>query len=126
MGLRSTAGTLRAFPTLGRRTFASEVRLDGIEGRIDSLGEELGVLRHQVGDHTETLTGLLRRTTALEHLVEQLHSTLQAADPQAALDIVESVQRNVGALSVQVAEQLNRTSEALAGIADAGDTREAD
>ncbi len=117
MGLRSTAGTMRAFPTLGRRTFASEVRLDDVERRIDALGDEIGRLRHQVGDHTETLTGLLRRTTALEQLVEQLHASIQAADPQATMDVVSSVQRHVSALSVQMTEQLNRSSDLIAELA---------
>ena len=121
MGLRSTAGTMRAFPTLGRRTFASEVRLDDVERRIDALGEELGQLRHQVGDHAETLTGLLRRTAALEQLAEQLHMSLEAADPQATMDVVKSVQRHVSALSIQLTEQLNRSSDLLAGLSSPGD-----
>lgn len=116
MGLRSTAGSLRAFPTLGRRTFASEVRLDDVERRLDDVGEELGQLRHLVADQAETIGGTLRRLNATESLLEQVHATLRSADPEATFEVVAAVQDNVRELTVQVTEQMNRTSAALKTI----------
>lgn len=115
MGLRSTAGTLRAFPTLGRRSFLSEQRMDALERRVDLLGGELGEMRHGLADHATAITELMRRSTAVEHLLEQLHREVAAAAPQATLGIVESVRDHVATLSIELAEQMNRTSALLAG-----------
>lgn len=119
MGLRSTAGTLRAFPTLGRRTFAAEQRMDALERRVDLLGGDLGELRHGLADHATALTELMRRTTAIEHLVEELHREVTAAAPQATLGVVESVRDHVASLSVELTEQMNRTSALLSQAAAA-------
>lgn len=122
MGLRSTAGTLRAFPTLGRRTFAAEQRMDALERRVDLLGGDLGEVRHGLADHATALTELMRRTTAIEHLVEELHREVTSAAPQATLGVVEAVRDHVASLSVELTDQMNRTSELLARAA-AFDTR---
>lgn len=124
MGLRSTAGTLRAFPTLGRRAFAAEQRMDAIERRVDLLGGDLGEVRHGLADHATALTELMRRTTAIEHLVEELHREVTSAAPQATLGVVEAVRDHVASLSVELTDQMNRTSELLARAAafDTGGT----
>lgn len=117
MGFRSTAGTLRAFPTLGRRTFFAEQRMDAIERRVDLLGSDIGDVHRGLGDHSAVLTELLRRTTATEELLEQLHGALTAADPQTTLGIVEAVQAHVATLTIEITEQMNRTSDLLVVIA---------
>jgi predicted nucleic acid-binding Zn-ribbon protein len=116
MGLRSTAGTMRAFPTLGRRTFAAEQRLDGVEQRLDDVGAELGELRRAVADHAATLVELQRRATAAEVLLEQVQQQLRSADPQATMAIVAAVQQQVTSIGTEVTEQLNRTSDVLASL----------
>lgn len=62
------------------------------------------------------LAELLRRTTAAEELLEQLHRSLVAADPQTTLSIVESVQAHVATLSTEITEQMNRTSDLIAVV----------
>jgi hypothetical protein len=64
-----------------------------------------------------TLSELRPRVDALSHQVESLHSRLEQADPQAALDIATGVRDSVRELSVDLAEQANRTSDALAELA---------
>lgn len=116
---RSTAGSVRAFPTLGRRMFFSEQRMDVIEQTQAQIGREFDGLRHALSDHSTIITETIRRVAALEQQVEQLHATLTGADPEATLDIVTTVRDEVARLGVEVTEQMNRTSELLARSAEA-------
>lgn len=91
---RSTAGTVRAFPTLGRRVFHAEQKLD-------TLHEQAAIVE------------LGRRVAALEQQVESLHATLTSTDPQITLEIVTAVRSQVVELSTGLTEQMNRTSDLL-------------
>lgn len=104
---------MRAFPTLGRRAFAAEQRMDVLERRVDQLGGDLGELRHGLADHAAAITELMRRTSAVEQLIEQLHRDLTSAAPQETLAIVEAVRDDVATLSIELTEQMNRTTALL-------------
>lgn len=91
--------------------------MDALERRVDLLGGELGDMRHGLADHATSITELMRRATAIEHLVDQLHHDVSAAAPQATLAIVEAVRDHVATLSIDLTEQLNRTSDLLARTA---------
>jgi hypothetical protein len=121
---RSTAGTVRAFPTLGRRMFFSEKRLDQIEQQHGQLSRELDGLRHAVADQSTMIAESTRRLAALAQQVEGLHATLTGADPQMTLEIVSTVRDEVARLTIELTEQMNRTSELLTSLrvaATAGD-----
>ncbi|CAN5693738.1 hypothetical protein BH10ACT3_BH10ACT3_23910 [soil metagenome] len=102
---RSTAGSVRAFPTFGRRMFFAEQRLEQIQQELDVLVRD-----------RDTISESLRRLAALEQQVESLHAAVTGADPQMTLEIVSSVRDEVARLSIEMTEQLNRTSDVLAGL----------
>jgi len=93
--------------------FFSEKRMDEIEQTQSLIAREFDGLRHAMSDHATTITETMRRVTALEQQVEQLHATLAGADPEATLDIVTGVRDEVARLSIELTEQMNRTSELL-------------
>jgi hypothetical protein len=113
---RSTAGTVRAFPTLGRRMFFSEKRMDQIEQTQAQMGREFDGLRHAVSDQSTMIAETIRRVGALEQQIEQLHATLQGADPEMTLAIVTAVRDDVARLGTELTEQMNRTSAVLASL----------
>lgn len=116
MGLRSTAGTFRAFPSLGRRTFFSEQRLDRTEERLDVLERMFDDVRRQLADVAATAAINAQRLGTLEHQLEQLRGSIDAVDPQLTYDIACTVQDQMEQLGTELTEQMNRTSDLLARL----------
>jgi hypothetical protein len=113
---RSSAGSVRAFPTFGRRLFLVEQRLDHTARRQDLVEREIVELRSEIVAQMQRLTELSRRSAVVEHQTEQLHFAVARADPQLTFDVVEGVRTSVARLSAEVLEQANSTSDLLVSL----------
>ncbi len=115
---RSTAGSFRAFPTLGRRLFFLEQRVDRNEVRQGIVEAEVAELRTIVADQALLIQELSRRCGVLENQAEQLHLALSKADPYRTLAIASAVRDDVATLTAELTEQMNRTSATLQSLVE--------